>query len=96
MHACNESNCERRVDEGILGPSPICGRGERLMKYCAFFRDDVITHESVTHVVLVSIRSDSNARVPPNNPLFIDVLRNNRKYVVVDRKSIMTTLCCAT
>ena len=50
---------------------------------------DVITHEIVTHVVLVSIRSDSNARVPPNDPLLIGVLRNDRKSVVVDRQRVL-------
>jgi hypothetical protein len=50
---------------------------------------DVITHEIVTHVVLVSIRSDSNARVPPNDPLLIGVVRGERKSVVVDRMRLL-------
>jgi hypothetical protein len=50
---------------------------------------DVITHEIVTHVVLVSIRSDSNAKIPPNDPLLIGVVRGERKSVVVDRKRLL-------
>ena len=50
---------------------------------------DVITHEIVTHVVLVSIRSDSNARIPPNDPLLIGVIRAERKSVVVDRMRVL-------
>jgi hypothetical protein len=50
---------------------------------------DVITHEIVTHVVLVSIRSDSNARIPPNDPLLIGVIRAERKSLVVDRMRIL-------
>lgn len=50
---------------------------------------DVITHEIVTHVVLVSIRSDSNAHIPPNDPLLIGVIRAERKSVVVDRMRIL-------
>ena len=50
---------------------------------------DVITHEIVTHVVLVSIRSDTNARIPPNDPLLIGVIRAERKSVIVDRMRIL-------
>lgn len=50
---------------------------------------DVITHEIVTHVVLVSIRSDSSAKIPPNDPLLIGVIRAERKSVVVDRKRLL-------
>lgn len=50
---------------------------------------DVITHEIVTHVVLVSIRSDSNAHIPPNDPLLIGVIRAERKSIVVDRMKIL-------
>jgi hypothetical protein len=50
---------------------------------------DVITHEIVTHVVLVSIRSDSNAHIPPNDPLLIGVIRAERKSVTVDRMRIL-------
>jgi hypothetical protein len=50
---------------------------------------DVITHEIVTHVVLVSIRSDSNAHIPPSDPLLIGVIRADRKSVLVDRMRIL-------
>jgi hypothetical protein len=50
---------------------------------------DVIAHEIVTHVVLVSIRSDSNAQIPPKDPLLIGVIRADRKSVVVDRKRLL-------
>jgi hypothetical protein len=50
---------------------------------------DVITHEIVTHVVLVSIRSDSKARIPPNDPLLIGMLRGPVKSIVVDRMRIL-------
>jgi hypothetical protein len=50
---------------------------------------DVITHEIVTHVVLVSIRSDSKARIPPNEPLLIGILRGPSKSIVVDRMRIL-------
>lgn len=50
---------------------------------------DVISHEIVTHVVLVSIRSDSEAHIPPNDPLLIGVIRADRKSVVVDRMRIL-------
>ncbi len=50
---------------------------------------DVITHEIVTHVVLVSIRSDSKARIPPNDPLLIGVLRGQEKSLLVDRMRIL-------
>lgn len=50
---------------------------------------DVITHEIVTHVVLVSIRSDSNAHIPVNDPLLIGVIRAERKSVVVDRMRVL-------
>ena len=50
---------------------------------------DVITHEIVTHVVLVSIRSDSRANIPPNDPLLIGMIRGERKSVTVDRMRIL-------
>jgi hypothetical protein len=50
---------------------------------------DVITHEIVTHVVLVSIRSDSQAHIPLNDPLLIGVIRGERKSIVVDRMRIL-------
>ena len=46
---------------------------------------DVITHEIVTHVVLVYLRSDSRARTAPEEPLVIGVIRGERKSVAVDR-----------
>ncbi len=50
---------------------------------------DVITHEIVTHVVLVAIRSDSKARITPNDPLLIGMLRGPVKSIVVDRMRIL-------
>lgn len=50
---------------------------------------DVITHEIVTHVVLVSIRSDSQAHIPLNDPLLIGMLRGPRKSIEVDRMRIL-------
>ena len=50
---------------------------------------DVITHEIVTHVVLVSIRSDSKAHFQPKDPLLIGMIRGPRKSVVVDRMTIL-------
>jgi hypothetical protein len=50
---------------------------------------DVITHEIVTHVVLVSIRSDVKARIPPEEPLLIGVIRGDRKSVTVDRMKLL-------
>jgi hypothetical protein len=50
---------------------------------------DVVTHEIVTHVVLVSIRSDSKAKTALNDPLPIGMLRGERKSIVVDRMSVL-------
>ena len=50
---------------------------------------DVITHEIVTHVVLVSIRSDVKAKIPPEDPFLIGILRGARKSVRVDRMSLL-------
>jgi hypothetical protein len=50
---------------------------------------DVITHEIVTHVVLVSIRSDSKAHIPLNDPLLIGMLRGPRKSIEVDRMRVL-------
>ncbi len=50
---------------------------------------DVITHEIVTHVVLVYLRSDSRARIAPDEPLVIGVIRGERKAVVVDRLRLL-------
>jgi hypothetical protein len=50
---------------------------------------DVITHEIVTHVVLVYLRSDSRARIAPEEPLVIGVIRGERKSIVVDRLRLL-------
>ena len=50
---------------------------------------DVITHEIVTHVVLVYLRSDSGARTALDEPLVIGVIRGERKSVVVDRLRLL-------
>lgn len=50
---------------------------------------DVITHEIVTHVVLVYLRSDSRARIAPEEPLVIGVIRGDKKSVVVDRLRLL-------
>jgi hypothetical protein len=50
---------------------------------------DVITHEIVTHVVLVSIRSDSKAHIPLNDPLLLGMLRGPRKSLEVDRMRVL-------
>lgn len=50
---------------------------------------DVIAHEIVTHVVLVYIRSDSGARIAPNDPLLIGVIRGEHKSVSVDRMRLL-------
>ena len=50
---------------------------------------DVITHEIVTHVVLVSIRSDVKAKIPPEDPLLIGILRGARKSILVDRMQLL-------
>lgn len=46
---------------------------------------DVITHEIVTHVVLVSIRSDDRAPNPPAEPVVIGLIRGEKKWARVDR-----------
>jgi hypothetical protein len=50
---------------------------------------DVITHEIVTHVVLVSIRSDSGAKLPLPDPFLVGMLRGPRKSITIDRMSIL-------
>ena len=50
---------------------------------------DAITHEIVTHVVLVSLRSDSKAHIPLNEPLLLGMLRGPRKSLEVDRMRIL-------
>ena len=46
---------------------------------------DVITHEIVTHVVLVSIRSDDRHPVAANDPVLVGYLRGPIKTIVIDR-----------
>ena len=46
---------------------------------------DVITHEIVTHVVLVSIRNDPKTASGPYDPMPIGVIRGEKKFVVIDR-----------
>ena len=50
---------------------------------------DVITHEIVTHLVLVYLRSDSRARIAPEQPLVIGVIRGDKKSVMVDRLRLL-------
>jgi hypothetical protein len=50
---------------------------------------DVITHEIVTHVVLVSIRSDAGGKIPLVDPFLIGILRGPRKSITVDRMSVL-------
>jgi hypothetical protein len=50
---------------------------------------DVIAHEIVTHVVLVSIRSDSQAHIPPADPILVGIIRAGQKSVVIDRMRII-------
>lgn len=50
---------------------------------------DVITHEIVTHAVLVSIRSDSKAGIPLADPLLIGMLRASAKSIQIDRAAIL-------
>ena len=47
---------------------------------------DVISHEIVTHVVLVSIRSDSTVPVPPDDPYLVGMIRGERKSLTIDRR----------
>jgi len=49
---------------------------------------DVITHEIVTHVVLVSIRSDDSVRIQPADPLLLGIIRGPRKSISVDRTKL--------
>ncbi len=46
---------------------------------------DVIAHEIVTHVVLVSIRSDDMKPIDPKDPILVGIIRGERKSLVVDR-----------
>lgn len=46
---------------------------------------DVIAHEIVTHVVLISIRSDMQHPIPPNDPVLLGMIRWTKKTQDVDR-----------
>lgn len=46
---------------------------------------DVIAHEIVTHVVLVSIRSDRQHPVPADDPVLLGMIRNTKLSQNVDR-----------
>lgn len=46
---------------------------------------DVIAHEIVTHVVLISIRSDKQHPIPGDDPVFLGVIRNVKLSQDVDR-----------
>ena len=46
---------------------------------------DVIAHEIVTHVVLISIRSDRQHPIPPNDPVLLGMIRWTKKTQDVDR-----------
>lgn len=50
---------------------------------------DVITHEIVTHVVLVSVCSDSKANIPLHDPFLLGMLRGASKSIEVDRMRIL-------
>lgn len=46
---------------------------------------DVIAHEIVTHVVLVSIRSDAQHPIPADDPVLLGMIRNTKLTQDVDR-----------
>lgn len=46
---------------------------------------DVIAHEIVTHVVLISIRSDKQHPIPADDPVLLGVIRNTKLSQDVDR-----------
>ncbi len=46
---------------------------------------DVITHEIVTHVVLISMRSDAQHPIPPEDPVLLGMIRCVKKAQDVDR-----------
>lgn len=49
---------------------------------------DVITHEIVTHVVLVYLRSDDRLSKQPEEPCVIGLIRGEKKWVKVDRSRL--------
>jgi hypothetical protein len=46
---------------------------------------DVIAHEIVTHVVLISIRSDKQHPIPADDPVLLGIIRNTKLSQDVDR-----------
>jgi hypothetical protein len=50
---------------------------------------DVITHQLVTHVVLVSIRSDQAAKISLPEPFLLGILRADHNSIDVDRLSVL-------
>ncbi|SRR6266568_3629244 len=46
---------------------------------------DVIAHEIVTHVVLISIRSDKQHPIPANDPVYLGMIRYTKLTQDVDR-----------
>jgi len=46
---------------------------------------DVITHEIVTHVVLISIRSDRQHPIPADDPVLLGMIRWTKKTQDIDR-----------
>ena len=46
---------------------------------------DVIAHEIVTHVVLISIRSDKQHPIPAEDPVYLGMIRNTKLSQDVDR-----------
>lgn len=46
---------------------------------------DVIAHEIVTHVVLISIRSDKQHPIPVNDPVYLGMIRYTKLTQDVDR-----------
>jgi hypothetical protein len=49
---------------------------------------DVITHEIVTHVVLVSVRKDSRHLISPDDPILVGIIRGPVKSLKVDRNAL--------
>jgi hypothetical protein len=46
---------------------------------------DVIAHEIVTHVVLISIRSDKQHAIPADDPVLLGIIRNTKLSQDIDR-----------
>lgn len=47
---------------------------------------DLIAHEIVTHVVLISIRSDMQHPIPSDDPVLLGMIRNTKLSQDVDRR----------